>query len=90
MFANLFQFFHRRSASDYDRAFVAEVRLHRRIPRNRRSERLIVLGWLLVAFKSWAMFWLVERYAMPFDPWWIVGPTVLAAAVCTWIYVRRE
>jgi hypothetical protein len=90
MFANLLQWIQRRAAPDYEQAFVAEVRVHRRTPRNRRSELLLAVGWALVIIKCWAMFWLVSHYTMPFNAWWIVGPTVLSAAVCTWIYVRRE
>ena len=90
MFSNLLQLFHRRLPAEYDRAFVKEVRVRRRVPRSRRSELLLAFCWLLIAVKSWAMFWLVDRYTMPFDAWWIVGPTLLAAIVCTWIYLRRE
>lgn len=90
MFANLFQLLHRRVSPDDDRAFVREVHVRRRVPRSRLSELLLALGWLLIAVKSVAMFWLVGRYDMPFNAWWIVGPTLLAAAVCTWIYWRRD
>jgi len=89
MFANLLQLLHRRLSPDDDRAFVRDVHVRRRVPRNPRSEALLIGGWILIAFKSVAMFWLVDRYTMPFDAWWIVGPTLLAAAVCTWIYLRR-
>jgi hypothetical protein len=90
MFANLLHFLQRRATPDYERAFVADVRIRRRIPRSRRSERLLAACWLLIALKTWAMFWMVGEYRMPFDAWWIVAPTLLAAAICTWIYVRRE
>jgi hypothetical protein len=66
------------------------VQARRHIGRNRRSERWIVLGWVLIGFKTWGTFWLVEHYDMPFNAWWIVLPTILAAAACTWIYWRRN
>lgn len=90
MFANLIQLLQGRSSLDYDRAFVKDVRIRQRTSRSRRSELLLAVGWLLIGFKTWAMFWLVDEYAMPFNAWWIVGPTLLAAAVCTWIYWRRD
>lgn len=90
MFSALLQLIHRWSPRDYERAFVREVRVRHREPRSRRSERLLAAGWLLIAIKTWAMFWLASRYALPFDPWWIVGPTLFAAAACTWIYLRRD
>jgi hypothetical protein len=90
MFANLMQLLQRRPSPEYDRAFVKDVRIRHRTPRSRRSELLLGAGWLLIGLKSWAMFWMVDEYKMPFNAWWIVGPTLLAAAVCTWIYVRRD
>jgi hypothetical protein len=90
MFANLFQHLLRRGSPEYERAFVQEVRIRRRPARSRRSEQLLLAGWLLIAIKTLTMFWMVDRYRMPFDAWWIVGPTLVAAAICTWIYLRRE
>ncbi len=90
MFANLLQLFQRREPASYERAFIKEVRIRRRVARNRRSEQLLAAGWLLIALKTWAMFWMVDAYHMPFNAWWIVAPTLVAAAVCTWVYVRRE
>jgi hypothetical protein len=90
MFANLLHHLLRRGSHEYDRAFVQEVRVHHRPPRSRRSEALLIACWLLIALKTWAMFWMVDHFRMPFDAWWIVAPTLLAAAICTWIYLRRE
>lgn len=90
MFTQLIHLLHRQPPPEYDRAFIQEVRVRRRMPRNFRSEALLAVGWLLIALKSWAMFRLVDHYAMPFDAWWIVGPTLLAAVICTWIYLRRD
>lgn len=89
MFANLIQLLTRRPPEGYDHAFVEDVHVHRRAGRNRRSEALLLLGWLLIGLKTWATFWFVDTYHMPFNAWWIVLPTLFAAAVCTWIYWRR-
>lgn len=90
MFANFLPFLRKPSPVSPEVAFVREVKIHRPVRRSRRSEFWIVVGWGLIALKTWGTFWLVERYEMPFNPWWIVLPTIFAAAVCTWIYWRRN
>ena len=90
MFANLLLRLRNLSPHVADDPFVRDVRVSHPIARNRRSELLIVGGWGLIGLKCWGTFWVVQRYAMPFDPWWIVAPTIAAAAVCTWIYWRRN
>lgn len=90
MFHHLTSAFRSPSPQDANGAFVADVQVKRIEPRSRRAERLLLVGWLLIALKCWATFWVVHHYAMPFNPWWIVAPTVAAAAACTWIYVRRN
>jgi hypothetical protein len=89
MFANLLPF-RRRSTPSSDHAFVREVNVSRPVPRNYQSELWIVVGWMLIGLKTWGTFWLVEHYAMPFNPWWIVLPTYVCAVACTWIYWRRD
>ena len=49
MFANLLQLFQRREPGSYERAFIKEVRIRRRVARNRRSEQLLAAGWVLIA-----------------------------------------
>jgi hypothetical protein len=51
---------------------------------------LLMGGWFLIGIKCWGTFWAVNRYNMPINAWWIVAPTIAAAAVCTWIYRRRN
>lgn len=89
MFANLLPF-RRRTAPPPDTAFVQDVQVRRPIRRNLWSEKLILVGWLLIGLKTWGTFWLVARYDMPFNPWWIVLPTFVTAGACTWIYWRRN
>ncbi len=89
MFANLLPF-RRRSSSQAEAGFVRDVKVRRPMGRSRRSEWWIVVGWVLIGFKTWGTFWLVEHYDMPFNPWWIVLPTYAAAVVCTWVYWRRN
>jgi len=91
MFANLLHLFTRRPPPDYDLAFVKDVRAP--APgeaRSRRLERLLVVCWILIGLKSWAVWWLIRRYHVPIDPWWINGPTIGAGLVCTLIYLLRR
>ncbi len=87
MIPNLLQLITRRPPADYDRGFVEEVRLLERLPRrNPRVEKLLLWCWLLIAIKCWLVVWLVEKYAMKFDPLWVNGPTVASALLCTAVY----
>jgi hypothetical protein len=92
MFAPLVRFLHRTpDPADADRAFVAEVRVRQpREPRNRRSEVILAIGWLLILAKCFAVNWACAAYAVPVNPGWIILPSLLFAVVCTWLYWRRD
>jgi len=91
MFANLLQLISRHPpAEDYDVAFVREVAVHAPAARNPRTLRVLLAGWLLIAGKCWLVTWLIEKYRVPIDPLWVVGPTVLFALLCTAVYYRRD
>ena len=92
MFAPLARFFARRpDPAETDRAFVRAVRVeHAREPRSRRLELVLALGWVLVIAKSAAVHWACRAYAVPFNAWWLIGPTLVFAALCTALYWRRD
>ena len=83
MFANLLQLVTRRTRVDYDRGFIRDVNITHRAPRSRRTQKVLLAGWLLIAAKSWLIVWVIERYHVPVEPMWIIIPTVIFAAVCT-------
>jgi len=87
MFANLLQLIGGRPSTDFEREFVREVRVRRRHPRDPRTEKLILAGWLLIVAKSFLMIWLVDRYHVPINADWVIVPTVAFAAVCTAAYL---
>lgn len=89
MFSNLLQLIARRPSPDYEQGFVHEVRTVPRRVRNRRIERLFFLAWVLIAIKSAVVLWAVPHYHIPFSPFWVIGPTVIFAALCTAVYWRR-
>ncbi len=92
MFAPLTRFFTRRpDPAETDRAFVRGVTVeHPREPRSLRSERILAIGWVLILVKCIAMHWAIRAYAVPINAWWLIGPTLAFAALCTWIYWRRD
>jgi hypothetical protein len=54
-------------------------------------QNIIYLCWGLIAAKSLLVVWLVQRYHMPFDPLWVIGPTVAFATLATGLYyLMRE
>lgn len=78
------------SGSDYEREFIADVTPSSPPEtRSRRSELILVLGWLLVLLKCLATAWAVRAYDVPVHAGWVIVPTLLAAGVCTWLYLSR-
>jgi membrane protein YdbS with pleckstrin-like domain len=90
MFADLVRLIHRKPAAHYERSFVREVRVAGRAPRNRRVERVIAVCWVLIVIKSFAVVWLFNRYHVPVNPLWVIGPTIIFAALCTVVYLLRD
>jgi membrane protein YdbS with pleckstrin-like domain len=86
MFANLLHLISRRPPPEYERGFVREVNVSHRAPRSRRTQWLLLAGWLLIAAKSWLIVWAVDHYHVPVNPLWVIVPTVIFAAVCTLVY----
>jgi hypothetical protein len=58
----------------------------RRMRNRRRVEALIYICWGLIVLKTFAVIWAVHHYAMPFNPMWVVAPTVTFAFVATAAY----
>jgi hypothetical protein len=61
-----------------------------RMRRRRRVENLISICWGLIALKSLLVVWAVGHYSIPFNPMWVVGPTVAFALVATVAYYRMR
>lgn len=54
--------------------------------RRRHMDRVIAVCWALIGLKCLVVGWAVERYQMPFNPLWVIGPTVAFAALATAAY----
>jgi len=89
VFPNLLQLISRRPLPDYERRFVLDAEVKAPRVRNRRIERLFVIGWALIAVKSVLVAWAVPHYHIPFSALWVIVPTVVFAALCTLVYFRR-
>jgi hypothetical protein len=90
MLPNFLQLFGRQPDDDYERAFVQDVAVREQPQRSRRVERLIYLGWLLIAAKSVLVWWACMKYHVPIHPLWIVAPTVMFGLLCTAVYFGRR
>lgn len=76
----------------YDRAFVRSVEIkegEKPMPRSRLVERVLMIGWILIAIKWWVVTWAVAKYHIPIHPLWINIPTVIFGATCTLVYWLR-
>jgi hypothetical protein len=90
MLANFLQLFGRNPDNEYEQAFVKEITVREKPARNPRVERIIALGWILIAFKSAFIWWACSRYQVPIHPLWIIAPTVMFGLLCTAIYIGRR
>ncbi len=90
MLTNLLQLISRSSSANYEQAFVREVEVKERMPRNPWMERLILGCWLLIVIKCFVVIWAVNRWSIPFSPYWIILPTIMMAALCTAVYYWRD
>ena len=90
MLADFFQWIVRRPAPDYERAFVADVRVRQPVHPSPRVERLILVCWVLIAIKHVAVIWAVHHYHVPFHQLWVNAPTWLLATLATVVYYLRE
>lgn len=78
----------------YDQAFVQSIEVEEGpMPRSRFVERILMIGWILIAIKWWVVVWAVAKYHIPIHPLWINIPTVIFGSTCTlvyWLRVRRR
>ena len=92
MFANLVQLITGRPAplEVQRRAFVEEVHVEEREPRNPKVARMILICWILIAVKHVLVIWACYHYPkIPFHQLWVNFPTWLLGALATGIYFGR-
>jgi hypothetical protein len=87
MFPHLLALITGRPSPELERnAFIEEVRVLPREPRNPKVERLICVCWLLIAVKHVLIIWACHRYPVPFHQLWINFPTWVAGVLATGVY----
>lgn len=90
MFPNLVQLLSGRVAPAVEHnAFVEDVHVAEREPRNPKVERLFLVCWLLIAVKHVTVLWAVYHYHVPFNALWVNFPTWMLGVLATGIYFWR-
>jgi hypothetical protein len=91
MFNHLVQFITRRKAAPAGYPeFVEKVTVTEWKKPNPRTEKLILIAWVLIAIKHVAVIWAVHHYPIPFHQLWVNFPTWLLGTLATMIYFRRD
>lgn len=57
---------------------------------SRRVRWVIGIAWMLIAVKCVLVWWAVGYWHMPFHPLWVVGPTLVFAALATGLWVTHQ
>lgn len=69
---------------------ATKLRTSRHRPHPPRMPLWLVAGWILIAVKCVALWWLIAKYQVPIHPLWLVIPTVLFGMLATAVYVWRD
>ena len=54
------------------------------------TRKWLILGWVAIAAKCAAVWWLIEKHRVPIHPLWLVGPTILFGLLATAVYIWRK
>jgi hypothetical protein len=90
MLADFLRLISRRAPADYERGFVRKVAVREPRRRNPRVERLLAVGWALIAVKCAALAWAYHLRWLPINPAWVIVPTLVFASLCTAVYAWWE
>lgn len=69
--------------------FITDVDIRERERRSRTVERVLLVGWGVIGAKAAFAYWADKTYGLPFDPGWLVWPSVAFALLCTGVYFWR-
>ncbi len=75
---------------DYERGFVEEVQVVRRLPPNPRMLRFLLICWVAIAIKHVAVIYACLHWPVPFHQLWINAPTFALGLLATGVYWRRS
>ncbi len=74
---------------DYERGFVTEVQVVRRLPPDPRMLRFLLICWVAIAIKHVAVIYACRHWPVPFHQLWINAPTFALGLLATAFYWRR-
>ena len=57
---------------------------------SRRSRWLMLVAWVLILAKCFAVWWAMGYWHVPFHPLWIVGPTLVFASLATGLWLTHH
>ena len=77
------RFFHRHPKVDHEGIADRGIDLGRR----RHVRNVIFVCWAVILVKSVAVVWVVGHYHLPFNPMWVIGPTVTFAALASFVFL---
>ena len=75
---------------DYERGFVTEVQVIRRLPPDPRMLRFLLICWVAIAIKHVAVIYACLHWPVPFHQLWINAPTFALGLLATGVYWRRN
>ena len=57
-----------------------------------RSRWFMAVAWMVILVKCLLAWWAIDRWQVPFHPVWIIGPTLVFAALASllWMTHARE
>lgn len=90
MLVNLLRSLFPPAPADYDRAFVKAVVVKSRRPARRASPLVLLLWWVAIALKCWAVVCAIAYFKVPVNPLWVTAPTVALAGLCTALFYVGE
>ncbi len=92
MLANVSQCKARNIPPNPDLKFVESVKVRRIHSITASGWKRWVLGvfWSLMIIKCAGAHWAIVKWDVPVGPFWIWMPSMMAALLCTWVFVWRE
>lgn len=90
MFANLLRLIARPPHPDADPSFVVAVHARPKPVRDPRTERYIMICWLLIALKHVAIIYACHHWPVPFHQLWINAPTFALGLLATVVYYGQR
>lgn len=90
MFANLLRLISRPPLPGSEPHFIVEVSPRPKPARDPRTERFIMICWILIAIKHVAIIYACHHWPVPFHQLWLNAPTFALGLLATGVYYGRR